>query len=101
MKDIKIKKNRGNYYVVYATTEQFGEQEIMFEGISFEECAEWIKANTKPQKKSLWAVEVENKASKNKSWVIVRSTDTTTAWNRVWRMGYNNGFWFGNSIKIA
>lgn len=101
MKDIRIKKIRENYYIVTATTERFGKDEIMFEGISLEECLEWIRANTKPQKKALWAVSIQSKVTKNMYWVVVRSTDTTTAWNRVWRMGYNNGFWFGKIVKAA
>ena len=101
MKDIRIKKIRENYYIVTATTERFGKDEIMFEGISLEECIEWIRANTKPQKKALWAVPVKGKATGNESWIVVRSTDTRTAFNQVWRMGFNNGYWFWSPKKVA
>lgn len=101
MKNIKIKEIRQNYYVVVADTERFGAQEIVFEGISFEECAKWVKAHVKEQKKALWAVKVESKVTKNLSWICVRSKDSTTAANRVWATGYNNGFWFYKAVAIA
>lgn len=34
MRNIKITKERENYYVVRATTRRFGKNAIMFEGIS-------------------------------------------------------------------
>jgi hypothetical protein len=101
MKEIRIKKVRENYFVVIASSERFGADEIMFEGISLEECTEWIKANTKPQKKALWAVMVECKTTRSIKWIVVRSQDSWTAFNRVWRMGFNNGYWFGKGIRIA
>ena len=101
MKDIRIKKIRENYYIVTATTERFGKDEIMFEGISLEECLEWIRANTKPQKKALWAVDVQSKATKNHYWIVVRSEYSYTAEKRVWRMGFNNGFSFWKTIRVA
>jgi len=101
MKNIIIKEIKSNYYVVLADTERFGKQEIMFEGMSFDECTEWIKANTKPQKKALWAIKVEGMATKSVRWICVRSKDRVTASNRVWTMGYNNGYWFYGGEKIA
>ena len=101
MKNIQIRKVRDNYYTVVADTERFGAQEIVFEGISFDECAAWVKANVKAQKKALWAVETIGDATKAVCWVCVRSNDRHTAFDRVWRMGYNNGYRFGKEIAIA
>lgn len=101
MKNIRIKEIRENYYVVVADTERFGEQEVLFEGISFEECAAWIKENTKAQKKALWAVKISFKNSNEYQWICVRSKDSKTAFNRVWNMGYNNGTWFHGETEIA
>ena len=101
MKNIKTKEIRKNYFVVVADTERFGEQEVMFEGISFEECAEWIKANTKEQKKTLWAVKIQFKGEEKYQWVCVRSKDSLTASKRVWNLGYNNGTWFYGETPIA
>lgn len=101
MKNIRIKQIRNNYYMVIADTERFGANQIVFEGISFEECANWIKTNVKAQKKVLWAVKVQSDATKNVSWVCVRSKDRHTAFNRVWKMGYNNGYSFYGETAIA
>lgn len=43
MKNITIERTNNNTYVVYADTERFGKHEIMFEGISEEECKAFIK----------------------------------------------------------
>lgn len=100
MKNIRIKQIRNNYFQVLADTERFGQNEILFEGISYDECASFIRENTKPQKKPMWAVEVQSKVTRKIHWVVVISKDSWTAFKRVWNMGYNNGFYFYKRTQI-
>ena len=46
MKDITIEMIRKDYIVVKASTDRFGPQEIMYEGIAFRECFDYIKRET-------------------------------------------------------
>lgn len=43
MKNIRIEVMRDNYITVTADTKRFGENEVMFEGNTFEQCFEYIK----------------------------------------------------------
>ena len=45
MENIKIKELRKNYYVVVADTKEFGEQQVIFEGISAGECLHYIDSH--------------------------------------------------------
>lgn len=101
MKNIRINNPRKNYYTVVADTDEFGINEVMFEGISLEECIAYIKANTKAQKKPLWAVGVETERTHRRHYVVVRSRDASTAWNQVYRHGYNNGYLCVDRINIS
>ena len=46
MRNIEIEVLRENYIVVRADTERFGENEVMFEGNTFEQCFDYIKRET-------------------------------------------------------
>ena len=101
MKNIRIYNPRKNYFTVVADTDEFGANVVMFEGISLEECITYIKANTKPHKKPLWAVGVETEHTHHRHYVVVRSRDASTAWNQVYRHGYNNGYLCVDRINIS
>ena len=101
MKNIRIYNPRKNYFTVVADTDEFGANEVVFEGISLEECIAYIKANTKAQKKPLWAVGVETERTHRRHYVVVRSRDASTAWNQVYRHGYNNGYLCVDRINIS
>lgn len=101
MKNIRINNPRKNYYTVVADTDEFGINEVVFEGISLEECIAYIKANTKAQKRPLWAVGVETERTHRRHYVVVRSRDASTAWSQVYRHGYNNGYLCVDRINIS
>lgn len=67
MVNIKIVHNRRNYWQVMADTEKFGEQEILFEGISFVESLRYIEEN---QGNSSYLVEVLDAWNERKIWLI-------------------------------
>lgn len=46
MRNIEIEVLRENYIVVRADTERFGENEVMYEGNTFEQCFDYIKRET-------------------------------------------------------
>lgn len=62
MKDVKIIKERENYYVVKATTRRFGKNVIMFEGISEKECKDYIRRESK--------IVVRDRYDVNKFWYV-------------------------------
>lgn len=50
MKNVTLEKVSKTYYLVRATTDRFGENEIMFEGISIDDCLNYITRNASLQK---------------------------------------------------
>lgn len=67
MENIKIKHTRRNYWQVVADTERFGEQEILFEGIKFEECINFIEEN---QGNSPYTAEIQDAWNNRKIWLV-------------------------------
>lgn len=45
IENIKFKKNSCGGWLVIGDTERFGKQEILFEGINFEECIQYLEKN--------------------------------------------------------
>ncbi len=56
MTNIKIKPLGVNYYVVIADSERFGDGQIMFEGISYDECLDYIEKNIKVPEPSYYVI---------------------------------------------
>lgn len=67
MEKIKIKHTRKNYWQVVADTERFGEQEILFEGIKFEECINYIH---REQGRSPYTAEIQDVWNRGKFWLV-------------------------------
>lgn len=67
MENIKIKHDRRNYWQVIADTERFGEQEILFEGIKFEECIKYIEENSG---NSPYEAEIQDAWNNRKIWLV-------------------------------
>lgn len=70
MENIKIKHDRKNYWYVTADTKRFGKQEILFEGISLDECIGYIGKN---QRNAAYTMEVMDAWNERKIWLIKHS----------------------------
>lgn len=68
MENIKIKHDMRNYWYVVADTKRFGKQEILFEGISAEECLRYIRKNK--HKAAAYTMEIVDVWNKSKTWII-------------------------------
>lgn len=67
MENIKIVHNRDNYWQVIADTEQFGLQEILYEGNRICQCLGYIRDNEKLAK---YIVEILDPWNDRKVWMV-------------------------------
>lgn len=70
MTNVIINHNKMNYWTVQADTERFGKAEILFEGITLNECLDYI---WKYNGNTPYKIEAVDFFNENKVWIVKRT----------------------------